>query len=209
MPSIGFILGKPQVTFDGSEYGVGGWRLCYDAELANSYHQHVEITTEEGDLQNLKGTIGFEPKSSPAYMGFEKGSLTYWKGDDDDIDPLPSSYLVTIRMNDDDLARVNDVIASGIPLLSVNISLAYDGMELVPAPDGSKKKWDTAAKPALEITGYRLSFGKPEEEEVVPDPPEPAVETDVKILTALRDMKQTFRYILFALFVLITAVILR
>ena len=207
MPNIGLILSKPQVTYWDSEFGSDGWRLGFEACLANSYRQHVDLTTNDGDLRNLDGTVSFEPISKQAYMGFEKGAMTYWKGSDDVIGPFPARYLVTLRLPDEDLARLMKTIADGLPLLSVNVSV--DDMAYGWEPDGSGMKWDNATKPAIEVKGFGLFFGKHEEKEVVPDPPEPAVETDIKMLVALREIRQGFRYILYALIAVIAVVAMR
>jgi len=154
MPNVGFILSEPQVTYWDEEYGSDGWRLGFEANLANSYRQHVDLTTDEGDLRNIDGAVSFEPISRQAYMGFEKGAMTYWKGFDD----VPPKYLVTLRLPDGELARLMKTIADGSPLLSVNV--AVDDMEYGWEPDGSGMKWDNVAKCAIEVKGYRLFFGK-------------------------------------------------
>lgn len=207
MPNVSFILSKPQVTYFDFEHGSEGWRLGFEASLANSYRQHVDLTTEDGDLKNLAGTVAFEPISKQSYMGFEKGAMTYWKGFDDVIEPLPARYLVTLRLPDEDLARLMKTIADGLPLLSVNVSV--DDMAYGWEPDGSGMKWDNATKPAIEVKGFALFFGKHEEKEVVPDAPEPAIETDIKMLTALREIQQGLRYILYTLIAVIVVAAIR
>lgn len=207
MPNVGLILSMPQVTYCDDEYLSDGWRLGFEASLANSFRQHIDLTTAEGDLRNLDGAVSFEPISKQAYMGFEKGAMTYWKGSDDVIGPFRPRYLVTLRLPDDDLARLMKTIAAGLPLLSVNV--AVDDMEYGWEPDGSGMKWDNATKRAIEVKGYRLFFGKHEEREIVPDFPEPAIETNIKILTALRDTREAIRYILCALIALIVVTAIR
>ena len=207
MPDVGLVLGKPQVTYRDEKYFSKGWQLCFEAKLANSFRQHVDLTTEEGDMRNLDGIVSFESTLKPAYMGFEKGLFSYWQGSNDVITPRPANYLVTLRMADEDLVRLMRTIANGIPLLSVNVSV--DEMEYGWEPDGIGKKWDNVANPKIEVKGYSLFFGKHEEEEIVPDLPEPAIETAIKMLKALRGTGQTMRYVLFALVALIVLLITR
>lgn len=209
MPTVGLIVTNPQVIFGDDEFGGReGWRLSFDASLSNSYLQRVDLTTDESDIKNLKGTVGFESNSKEPHKGFQKGSLTYWKGSDDDIFPVAPSYLVTLRMSDADLAELVKTISAGISLMSVSLSFSSEDMGSGYRPDGSHKKWDNRAKPAIEIQGYRMFFGKPEEEEVVPDPPEPSIETETKMLAALRDIARTVRYVLYAIVALTAAVFL-
>jgi hypothetical protein len=195
MPHVGLLLNKPTLTFDNGEFGSKGWRLSFKSELANAWHQQVELTTDD-KFEDLDGTVAFEDADgSEAYKGHGKGSLTFWKGRDDPIDGRPPAYLATIRMPSTDLARLTQTIIDGLPLRSVNIDVPIEyGWQ----PDGSGKKWDNAANPAVAIEGYRLFFGEAEEEEVLPDPPETAIDHTPKILAELRNVGRTLNYLLYA-----------
>ena len=208
MPSVGFIVGRPSLVFRQGLIGSDGWRLSYDIHLANSFRQKVSLTTEEESLSNIEGTLAFEDTNSDPYLGFPAGSLSYWKGrDDDDIDGYPSRYTVVIRLPSDAMQSLRDGIAQGTPLQSVSVRVP--GMKYGWQPDGSGKEWDNATNAALEVDGFALHFGQPEEEEVVPDPPETEVNTEVKSLIAIREVHRTLGYIFFALVGLIVLVIFR
>lgn len=207
MPSVGFIVGKPSLVYRQNLIGSDGWRLGFDIQLANSFRQTVSLSTEEESLSNLDGSLAFEDNNGEPYLGFAVGSLSYWEGHDDYIDGHPSSYTLVIRLPPDDLASLRNAIAQGTSLQSVNVRVP--GMKYGWQPDGSGKEWDNKANPGLEIDGFALYFGKPEEEEIVPDPPETEVNTEVKSLLALREVHKMLAYILTALVVLLVVIIFR
>jgi hypothetical protein len=94
-----------------------------------------------------------------------------------------------------DLARLTQTMIDGMPLRSVNIEVPIEyGWQ----PDGSGKKWDNVASPAVEIEGYRLFFGESGEEEVLPDPPEAADDPIPRILAELRNVGRSLNYLLYA-----------
>lgn len=207
MPSVGFIVGQPSLVFRQNLIGSDGWRLGFDIQLANSFRQKVSLTTEEESLSNLDGSLAFEDTNSEPYLGFTAGSLSYWEGCDDEFYGHPSSYTLVIRLPPDELRNLRDAIAQGNSLQSVSVRVP--AMKYGWQPDGSGKEWDNAANPGLEIDAFALYFGKPEEEEVVPDPPETEVNTEVKSLLALRDVQRTLSYILLALIGLILVTYIR
>ena len=201
MPSIGLVVRDPQVTFRDFHTAPEGWRFTFKAGLANSWTQSVELTTDH-DFNNLDGTVAFEDAGTrDPYMGFAKGSLSFWEGSSDIISPQPPSYLATIRLPSADLERLMRTVADGLPLASINIDLdgSGEGIKYGWEPDGSGKKWDNAAHPALEIKGFSLYFGRPQEEELVPDPPEPEIKTDVKVLEAVREVARNTSYLIYAI----------
>lgn len=108
----------------------------------------------------------------------------------------PPSWLVTIRLPGPDLERLIESVTNGLPLRSANIEVPIEhGWQ----PDGSGKKWDNAAHPLVAIESYRLFFGEPEVEELIPDVIEtdPAFQTEMKILKEIGSVAQNTRYILF------------
>lgn len=207
MPSVGFIVGPPSIVLAKGLIGSDGWRLSFDIQLANSFRQKVSLTTEEESLSNLDGTVAFVDASSEPYLGFANGSLSYWEGYESDFDGAPSRYSVVLRLPSDELQNLRRTIAEGNPLVSMSVrvpDLRYGWQ-----PDGSGKEWDNATNPGLEVDGFALYFGRPEEEEVTPDPPETEVNTEIKSLVALREVHRTLVYILLALVGLIVLVIFR
>ncbi|MDX3885399.1 MAG: hypothetical protein QHC65_13320 [Sphingomonas sp.] len=192
------------MTYDNSPFGSNGWRLSFKSQLANAWHQRVELTTEE-KFVDLDGTVAFQDAdTTEAYHGHQKGSLTYWKGHDDIIQGTPPSYLVNIRLPGADLARLTQTVVDGMPLQSVNIEVPIEyGWE----PDGSGKKWDNTANPAVEIESYHLFFDQPEEEEIVPDPPEETIDPHAKILTEVRAIARTSRHVLYAFIAAVVALL--
>lgn len=207
MPTVGFIVGTHRVVFRQGLIGSDGWRLSFGIQLANSFRQKVALSTEEQSLTNVEGALAFEDSSSEPYLGFPVGSLSYWKGWEGDFDGHPSHYSLVIRLPSAELQSLRDTIAQGTPLQSVNVEVP--GLKYGWQPDGSGKEWDNAADPGLEVGGFALFFGQPEEEELVPDPPETEVNTEVKSLVALREVNRTLGYILFSLVVLIVMTIVR
>jgi len=203
MPSIGLAVSNPVVTYSGNSYGGrGGWRLSFEGVLADSLSHHVDLTTEEKEFSNLAGTVAFEEADGKEPCeGFVKDALTYWKAINDSLDPQPASWLATIHMPSKDLQRLLKTIADSLPLRSVNIDA--DGLEFGWEPDGSGKKWDNAATPALAIKGYRLFFGSPEKQEILPDPPEPEIQTDLWMLTEAREARKSISYLTYAVIGLI------
>jgi len=211
MPSIELVVRDPQVTLRDFLSVPEGWRLTYKAGLANAWTQSVDLTTDH-DFNDLEGTVAFEDADArEPYKGFAKGSLSYWKGSDDVIFPRPASWLATIRLPSVDLERLMKTVADGLPLASVNIDLdsEAEGIKNGWEPDGSGKKWDNAAHPALEITGFSLYFGRPQEEELVPDPPEPEIKTDVKVLEAVRAVARNTTYLIYAIIGLAVVIVWR
>jgi hypothetical protein len=208
MPNLSLILSNPQVSFTDDEFGGRqGWRLTFEAHISNDYRK-VELTTNEGDMKNLSGTVAFESTSRKAYKAFQKGSLTYWKAIKDEVFPKSADYLITLRMTDDDLSELVKIIYAGIPLLSVSLSFLPEDMRPGWGPDDSHKKWDNDTKPAIEIQGYTLSFGNPKEEHIVPETQSPNLHTDTQLIAVTRETARMMRYVLFILVGLIVAVIL-
>jgi hypothetical protein len=207
MPTVSLLIRDPKLTYTNDEFNPGSWRLSFRADLANGYRQHVDLTSDERTMADLDGTVAFEPDTTEAYMGFEKGSLTYWKGSSDDIHPNPPNYLATLRMPQDDLTSLMKTIADGLPLMSVNISV--DDMEYGWEPDGSGKKWDNATKPKIEITGYRLFFGQRDEDDEVHQAVEPVDQTPERVLSAIRDVGSRVSYLLYAIALLIVIALIK
>lgn len=204
MPNVGLKVVNPSMTLSHHDQGTKTWRLSFEASLANGWRQSVELTTDH-KFEELNGTVDFETTEIEGYKGFEKGSLSFWHASGDEISPMPPSYLATIRLHPDDHQRLLDMLAGGLPLMSVNIDVP--DMSYGWEPDGSGKIWDNAEKPAIEIKGYRLFFGKADAGELLEDLPEPEIQTDAKILTAIRDLKHTSRWTLYA-FIALTFVML-
>ncbi|MGJ3646946.1 hypothetical protein ACLB0R_00555 [Sphingomonas sp. GlSt437] len=200
------VTSKPTLNFNNGAFGVNGWRLSFTSELADAWHQEVELTSGER-LNDLNGTIVFEnADTSEPHMGWAKGSLTYWEGRDDLIDGRAASYLITIRLSNDDLTRLTQSIMTGMLLKKVNIDVPIEyGWQ----PDGSGKKWDNLAKPRVEIEGYSLILAKLDCEASVADPGE--IKDDLKSsqLMDLQRISKTVAYILYALVIVLVVLIVR
>ena len=195
MPNISFIVNDPRVTLGHSKYGGGGWTASFGAKQADAHVHHVDLTTEEEKLGNLDATIHFpQMDAAREYDEAQKGQIHYWKGTRDIFFPDPPACTVTIYLPDHDREQMLRTIADGLPLRTVNVNV--DGLEYGSEPDGSGKKWDNAAKPTLTINDYTLFFGLQNEEETIADPPEPTIDTDVKMLVALRNLQKSGKYIL-------------
>lgn len=156
MPIIDFVLDNAKTTIGSGDLGRSVWLLSFTAYLAEAHHQHVDLTTDEGGLQNLEGILTFEPRSSSPYMGFENGSLMYSQAWDDDISPTPASYHMTLRMDENDLFRLMDAVRAGTKL--VRVSVSANQMEYGWEPDGSGMRWDNASHPSVEISGYHITL---------------------------------------------------
>lgn len=205
MVSVSFIVANPSASFSDGEYGRAGWAISYSAELANSFRQHVELTSDEKEMKNLDGTIQFVESNPDTTEPEKKGMIHYWKGSDDLIFPAPPCYNLTIFLPSADYEDLRRTAGAGLPLRTVRIDV--EGMKYGWEPDGSGKKWDNISTPTLEVVGCALFFGHPEEEEIVPDPPEPTLDTLPKILTEVRaiNTKTTYVLILVAVAILFAA----
>ena len=209
MPHIGLLVSRPRRTFSRGGFASSGWYMSFDASLARSWTQEVELTTEEG-FKDLEGHVGFVDADArePDYEGHDVGTLSYHQGRHDAyLDGTAPAFLVTLRLPRADLDPLIASVAIGPALRSLNIDVP--GLEYGWAPDGSMKKWDNAANPRLPIEGFRLFFGEPEEEEIEPDPvpliePGPAFTRHDLEMTRL---VTTARYILFAVVALVAVVI--
>jgi hypothetical protein len=156
MPIVNFVLDNAKTAIGSGNLGRPVWLLSFTAHLADACHQHVDLTTDEGGLQNLEGILTFEASSSPPYMGFENGFLMYFRAWDDDISPTPASFQMMLRMEESDLFRLMDAVIAGTKLLRVSVSV--DQMEYGWEPDGSGMRWDNASHPHIEIGGYQLTL---------------------------------------------------
>lgn len=204
MPSIGFTLSDPQLAYSKSIIATDGWRLSFTAELGNSVHQHVDLTTEEGTLDNVDGFLGFQSiEDGSAPEGKGHGTLSYWEGSKDNLFGSHPTYNVELWVSNEQLRRIQQTMADGLPLRGVNVEVS--GLQYGWEPDGSGKKWDNAKDKTLQIEGYRLFFGTTlvELTDIEPDAPEPTVETGMKTLVAVRDLQKTVHYIFYALLALV------
>ena len=204
MPDIALLVGQPRITFTDSKFLTNGWHLAYRATLAQSWRQRIELVSGD-DFKQLDGWVGFQDsEAAEPYLGHQKGTLYFSKGSDAQFYERGPSYTSTIRLPAADLQRLLRTIASGTPLKSVNIEVPIDyGWE----PDGSGKKWDNVTTPAVEIEGFQLFFGEPENEEIIPDRPEDAIESDEKSLKKLREIAQASRLTLYAVLALGIAIL--
>lgn len=204
MPDIALLVGQPRITFTDSQLLTNGWRLAYRATLAQSWRQRVELASGD-DFKQLDGWIGFQDAdATEPYLDHKKGTLYFSKGSDTQFYERGPSHTSTIRLPTADLERLLTTIASGVALKSVSIEVSVDyGWE----PDGSGKKWDNVARPAVEIEGFQLFFGEPEDEEIITDPPEDAVETDQKSLKQLREIARASRFTLYVVLALGIAIL--
>lgn len=194
MVAVSFIVTNPSASFSDQKYGFEGWGISFRAELSNSFRQHVELSSQEEELKNLDGVIRFFDRNPDKTEHQKKGTIFYWKGSDDNVFPDPPGYTVTIFLEKSDYENINRTIGDGLPLYTVRIDV--EGMKYGWEPDGSGKKWDNINNPTLEIEGYTLFFGEPEEEEIVPDPPEPKVDTLPKLLAEVRAVNSKTTYAL-------------
>jgi hypothetical protein len=207
MGHIGLILSNPQMTFGYGGHQHKGWRLSFDAALARPWHQSVDLTGPE-KFTELAGSVGFEDEIGELYHGHKVGSLTYWPSNDRDTFGEPPGYLVTLRMSGGDIDKIQHSAEAGLPLRSLNITVPAVGYGWT--PDGADKKWDNVANPVLEIEGYRLFFGKPEDEDDIGDEPSTPMAsspTELAILAELQRMSKSSRYLLYVFGILTVATI--
>jgi hypothetical protein len=158
MAFIEFDVRRPNIRFDASQYGEKrSWAVSFELYFAHLFRPTVRLTTEEKELRNLDGMAGFAvmdehtPKDS-------KGYLYYSPAWEDPIMGHPAQYSVSLWLAADEMARLIDLVQSGVPLTKLSIDVE-EGVKYGWEPDGSGTDWDNAQFQQVPVKGFNLKFG--------------------------------------------------
>jgi hypothetical protein len=161
--SIDFDVRRPNIRLNVDEYtDRRSWGIAFELYFARRWGETIRVTTEEEELRNLDGRVGFAVMDDGTPEG-ERGQLYYSEGSGDLIHGYPPSYSVSLWVTQGEHDRLIALVQNGVALTKLSIDTG-EGVEYGWEPDGKGKDWDNKQFPKVTVRGFNLQFGTDEDD---------------------------------------------